>query len=52
MSGFLKFLGLLLAITTPCFARQEAMITLDPTDYVGISFWTISTAMIAATVFF
>lgn len=52
MPSFLKYLFLLLVVSTPCFARQEAMITLDPTDYVGISFWTISMAMIASTVFF
>ena len=53
MRQWLKLLlALLFSVSTPCLASQEALITLDPTDYVGISFWTISMAMIAATLFF
>ena len=31
---------------------MEKSLMLDPTDYVGVSFWIISAAMLAATYFF
>ena len=31
---------------------MENILMLDPTDYVGVSFWIISAAMVAATFFF
>ena len=31
---------------------MDKLLMLDPTDYVGVSFWVISAAMLAATYFF
>ena len=31
---------------------MDNMLILDPSDYVGVSFWIISAAMVAATFFF
>lgn len=43
--------GAALALSTgPAFAASGA--TLDPNDFVGISFWLISMALVASTVFF
>ena len=40
------------ALTLIPFSANAATPMLESTDYVGISFWTISMAMVAATVFF
>ena len=45
----LVFSGLLSASS---FALAEGSLTLKPDDFVGISFWLISMALIASTVFF
>ena len=53
--SFLKYLipaTLLAGLPTLAYAGSHASGNLDPSDFVGISFWIISIAMVAATVFF
>ncbi|MDC3089168.1 bacteriorhodopsin-like [Alphaproteobacteria bacterium] len=53
--SFLKYLipaTLLAGLPTLAYAGSHASGNLDPSDGVGISFWIISIAMVAATVFF
>ena len=53
--SFLKYLlpaSFLAILPTLAYAGSHASGTLDPSDGVGISFWIISIAMVAATVFF
>jgi bacteriorhodopsin len=53
--SFLKYLipaTLLAGLPTLANAGSHASGNLDPSDFVGISFWIISIAMVAATVFF
>ena len=53
--SFLKYLlpaSFLALLPTISFAGSHASGNLDPSDAVGISFWIISIAMVAATVFF
>ena len=46
----LSIIAFLSIILLPSISHAEA--ALDPGDLVGISFWVISVAMVAATVFF
>ena len=51
--SFLKYLipaTLLAGLPTLAYAGSHASGNLDPSDFVGISFWIISIAMVAATV--
>ena len=53
--SFLKYLipaTLLAGLPALAYAGSHASGNLDPSDFVGISFWIISIAMVAATVFF
>ena len=53
--SFLKYLlpaSFLAILPTLAYAGSHASGQLDPSDGVGISFWIISIAMVAATVFF
>ena len=53
--SFLKYLipaTLLAGLPTLAYAGSHASGNLDPSDFVGISFWIISISMVAATVFF
>ena len=53
--SFLKYLipaTLLAGLPTLAYAGSHASGNLDPSAFVGISFWIISIAMVAATVFF
>ncbi len=53
--SILKYLipaTLLAGLPTLAYAGSHASGNLDPSDFVGISFWIISIAMVAATVFF
>ena len=53
--SFLKYLipaTFLAGLSTIAYAGSHASANLDPKDFVGISFWIISIAMVAATVFF
>ena len=53
--SILKYLipdTLLSGLPTLAYAGSHASGNLDPSDFVGISFWIISIAMVAATVFF
>ena len=53
--SFLKYLipaTLLAGLPALAYAGSHASGNLDPSDFVGISFWIISISMVAATVFF
>lgn len=52
MNVLIRAAACLAAVATPGFAYADVGAVLRPDDFVGISFWAISMALIAATAFF
>jgi hypothetical protein len=52
MAVLIRGVACLAALATPGIAYAEVGTVLRPDDFVGISFWLISMALIAATAFF
>ena len=52
MIKFLKTMAVPTAALTALPGVASAAAALEPTDFVGISFWVISMCMVAATAFF